>query len=186
MFDVVDVQFWRSRKSLEGLSVRSVFFNVFQSLIVLLYILDNETNYVVIVSVFVGKRKSKEERPRLERIFLPPHPGLCIEMWKVTKVVQIRVDQENLIAGVFPRIVLVDRPSYSSSTKEYDMVSCLQTWSEAIAFFSFLACFQVSWLGAVPTADRLCCLLADVCRAQGLVFLHLKHELRLPPHIWFV
>lgn len=37
-----DVQFWRSRKTLEGLSVRSVFFNVFQSLIVLLYILDNE------------------------------------------------------------------------------------------------------------------------------------------------
>ena len=55
----VDVQFWRSRKSLEGLSVRSVFFNVFQSLIVLLYILDNETNYVVIVSVFVGEYYNK-------------------------------------------------------------------------------------------------------------------------------
>ena len=49
-----DVQFWRSRKTLEGLSVRSVFFNVFQSLVVLLYILDHETNYVIIVSVFVG------------------------------------------------------------------------------------------------------------------------------------
>lgn len=50
----VDVQFWRSRKTLEGLSVRSVFFNVFQSFIVLLYILDNETNFVIIISVFVG------------------------------------------------------------------------------------------------------------------------------------
>ena len=49
-----DVQFWRSRKTLEGLSVRSVFFNVFQSFVVLLYILDNETNTVVIISVFVG------------------------------------------------------------------------------------------------------------------------------------
>ena len=39
-----DIQFWNNRKSLEGLSVRSVFFNVFQSLIVLLYVLDNETN----------------------------------------------------------------------------------------------------------------------------------------------
>ena len=54
----VDVQFWRSRKSLEGLSVRSVFFNVFQSLVVLLYILDNETNYVIIVSVFIGESES--------------------------------------------------------------------------------------------------------------------------------
>ena len=49
------MQFWRSRKTLEGLSVRSVFFNVFQSLVVLLYILDNETNFVIIVSVFVGE-----------------------------------------------------------------------------------------------------------------------------------
>ena len=50
-----DVQFWRNRKSLEGLSVRSVFFNVFQSFVVLLYIFDNETNYVIIVSVFIGE-----------------------------------------------------------------------------------------------------------------------------------
>jgi hypothetical protein len=35
------------RKSVEGLSVRSVFFNVFQNLIVLLYVLDNDTNTVV-------------------------------------------------------------------------------------------------------------------------------------------
>ena len=53
-----DVQFWRSRKSLEGLSVRSVFFNVFQSFIVLLYILDNETNKIIIISVFVGKEET--------------------------------------------------------------------------------------------------------------------------------
>lgn len=32
------------RQSLEGLSVRSVFIGVFQSFVVLLYILDNETN----------------------------------------------------------------------------------------------------------------------------------------------
>jgi len=55
LFHAADVQFWRSRKTLEGLSVRSVFFNVFQSFIVLLYILDNETNYVIIISVFVGR-----------------------------------------------------------------------------------------------------------------------------------
>ena len=57
--------------------------------------------------------------------------GLCIELWKVTKVVQINVDSENLIAGVIPRISFVDRPSYESSTKEYDMVrknSCLELY----------------------------------------------------------
>ena len=65
-----DIQFWRSRKSLEGLSVRSVFFNVFQSLIVLLYVMDNETNTIVKISIFVG---------------------LCIELWKINKVVNIQV-----------------------------------------------------------------------------------------------
>ena len=69
-FDLLDIQFWRSRKSLEGLSVRSVFFNVFQSLIVVLYVLDNETNMVVVISCFIG---------------------LIIEFWKITKVVDIRV-----------------------------------------------------------------------------------------------
>lgn len=51
------------------------------------------------------------------------YKGLCIELWKVTKVVQINIDRENLIAGIIPRISFVDRPSYESSTKEYDMVS---------------------------------------------------------------
>lgn len=102
-FLIVDVQFWKSRKSLEGLSVQSVFFNVFQSLIVLLYIVDNETNFVIIVSVFVG---------------------LLIELWKVTKVVTIKIDREDLIAGVIPKIKLIDKPSYvKSSTKVYDKVS---------------------------------------------------------------
>jgi uncharacterized membrane protein len=62
---VTDIQFWNNRKSLEGLSVRSVFFNVFQSLIVLLYVLDNDTNTVIKISCFVG---------------------LCIEVWKIHKV----------------------------------------------------------------------------------------------------
>ena len=65
-----DIQFWRNRKSLEGLSVRSVFFNVFQSLIVVLYVMDNETNFVVRVSVFIG---------------------LAIEIWKIHKVTDVEV-----------------------------------------------------------------------------------------------
>lgn len=65
-----DIQFWNSRQSLEGLSVRSVFFGVFQSFVVLLYILDNETNFVVQVSVFIG---------------------VLIDLWKITKVMDVRV-----------------------------------------------------------------------------------------------
>ncbi|NXW39149.1 CLPT1 protein, partial [Phaetusa simplex] len=98
-----DIQFWNSRQSLEGLSVRSVFFGVFQSLVVLLYILDNETNFVVQVSVFIG---------------------LLIDLWKITKVMDVRLDRENKVAGVFPRVTWGGESTYiESSTKVYDDVS---------------------------------------------------------------
>jgi len=54
----------------------------------------------------------------------PPPPfvaGLLIEMWKVTKVVEIKFD--GMIAGIIPCIKIIDRPSYKSSTREYDIVS---------------------------------------------------------------
>merc|ERR1719376_328238 len=69
-----DIQFWNNRKSLEGLSVRSVFFNVFQSVIVLLYVLDNETNTVIKISCFIG---------------------LMIEIWKINKVVDVSINPDN-------------------------------------------------------------------------------------------
>lgn len=95
-----DIQFWNSRQSLEGLSVRSIIFGVFQSLVVLLYILDNETNFVVQVSVFIG---------------------LLIDLWKITKVMDVRLNRENKIAGIFPRLVFTDKSTYvESSTKIYD------------------------------------------------------------------
>ncbi|KAK0046519.1 cleft lip and palate transmembrane protein 1 isoform X2 [Biomphalaria pfeifferi] len=98
-----DIQFWKSRKSLEGLSVRSVFFNVIQSLIVLLYIMDNETNTVVKISVFVG---------------------LCIEIWKINKVVTTKIDRENKLFGVIPRLKLSEKSTYTEShTKEYDIMA---------------------------------------------------------------
>lgn len=95
-----DIQFWKERKSLEGLSVRSVFFAVFQSLIVLLYVLDNETNFMIRMSCFIG---------------------LGIEIWKIQKVVNVTVNFENKLFGIFPRIWFTDKGSYvESSTRQYD------------------------------------------------------------------
>lgn len=98
-----DIQFWRHRKSLEGLSVRSVFFNVFQSLVVLLYILDNEANTLVQLSVLVG---------------------LCIDVWKIHKVVNITLDRQNKWLGILPRVRMSDKCTYvESSTREYDTMA---------------------------------------------------------------
>lgn len=98
-----DIQFWKDRKSLEGLSVRSVFFNVFQSVIVFLYVLDNDTNTLIKISVGVG---------------------LLIECWKIPKVVNIHIDRGSKIFGILPKVSISNKGSYvESSTKIYDQVS---------------------------------------------------------------
>ena len=97
-----DIQFWKSRKTLEGLSVRSIFFSVFQSLIVLLYVLDNETNFVVVVSCLVG---------------------MLIECWKITKVIDIKKHPTKRF-GPIPMLTFEDKSTYvQSSTKEYDRLA---------------------------------------------------------------
>ncbi|KAK7086896.1 Cleft lip and palate transmembrane protein 1 like protein [Halocaridina rubra] len=94
-----DIQFWNNRQSLEGLSVRSVFFNVFQSVIVLLYVLDNETNFVIKVSCFIG---------------------LAIELWKITKVTDVSINRERRFLGI-PTLKFTDKGTYIQSlTKQYD------------------------------------------------------------------
>ncbi|XP_066985329.1 putative lipid scramblase CLPTM1 [Macrobrachium rosenbergii] len=94
-----DIQFWNNRQSLEGLSVRSVFFNVFQSVIVLLYVLDNETNFVIKVSCFIG---------------------LAIELWKITKVTDVSINREKRIFGI-PLLKFTDKGTYiQSHTRQYD------------------------------------------------------------------
>ena len=98
-----DIQFWKSRKSLEGLSVRSVIFGVFQTLVVLLYVMDNDTNFVVRVSIFVG---------------------CLIDAWKITKVVSVSVDWSDRVLGIFPRVKFTDKSTYvESETKKYDQLA---------------------------------------------------------------
>ncbi|XP_050346806.1 putative lipid scramblase CLPTM1 [Nymphalis io] len=97
-----DIQFWNNRQSLEGLSVRSVFFNVFQSTVVLLYVLDNETNVMVRISCFIG---------------------LLIEIWKINKVMDVKLNREDRIFGI-PKVTFTDKGSYvHSSTREYDTLA---------------------------------------------------------------
>lgn len=98
-----DIQFWKNKKSMEGLSVNTVLFGCFTQLIVLLYVLDNQTNTVVIISVGIG---------------------LCIDLWKIPKILNVTVDYENKVMGVFPRIKMVHKHSYvTSNTNEYDKLA---------------------------------------------------------------
>ena len=85
------------------MSVRSVFFNVFQNLIIVLYVFDQDTNTVIRISTIVG---------------------LGIEIWKVTKVQDVSFDFENKVFGLIPRLKLDDKKDYEDSgTKEFDRMA---------------------------------------------------------------
>ena len=147
----IDIQFWKNKQSLEGLSVRSVFFNVFQALIVVLYVLDNETNTIVRISTGIGLLIE------IWKIHKVCFPILCFSSFhhslafmKSTKakkcsftlqVVDIKMDQENRIFGIFPRISFQDKGSYvESSTKQFDeMAFKYLSW----ALFPLLACYSI-------------------------------------------
>lgn len=77
----------------------------FQSVIVLLYVLDNETNTIIKISCFVG---------------------LLIEIWKINKVVDFSINAEKpTILGIFPRIQFKDKGNYAESgTREFDRKVC--------------------------------------------------------------
>ncbi|KAL6752322.1 transmembrane protein [Haematococcus lacustris] len=90
-----DIGFWKNNKSMEGLSARSVIINAVCQLIILLYLFDNETSYVVLFSSVVGTG---------------------IEFWKVTKAMNVTFDPAK-----FPYVKFSDRASYTKTkTKQYD------------------------------------------------------------------
>jgi hypothetical protein len=49
-----DVAFWRSRKSMQGLSLRSIAVNVVFQGIVLAYLWDNDTAWMILLSNSIG------------------------------------------------------------------------------------------------------------------------------------
>ncbi|KAL3818770.1 hypothetical protein ACJIZ3_004675 [Penstemon smallii] len=91
-----DIQFWNKNKSMEGLSAKSVVVNFFCQLIVFLYLLDNDTSWMILASSGVG---------------------CCIEFWKIGKAMHIEIDR----SGRIPMLRFRNRDSYATNkTKEYD------------------------------------------------------------------
>jgi hypothetical protein len=88
-----DISFWREQKDMSGLSVRSIFINIIFQLVIFLYLFENETSWLVLISILIG---------------------LVIECWKVTRATDVSVDR------TFPYVHIADKSSYTSTTREYD------------------------------------------------------------------
>lgn len=91
-----DIQFWREKKSMEGMSVRTIYVNIITSLIILLYLLDNDTSYMILFSVGVG---------------------LLIECWKITRAAKVTVGRFHGI----PYPIVTDKDDYVNTTKGHDL-----------------------------------------------------------------
>ncbi|KAJ0408326.1 hypothetical protein ATCC90586_000067 [Pythium insidiosum] len=93
-----DVSFWKQQKSLAGLSLRTLALNTFFQLVIFLYLMDNDTSWMVLLSSFVS---------------------LLINAWKIKKAVVIGRDPTTnrlTITGI--------EESYSESpTAEHDRVA---------------------------------------------------------------
>jgi len=89
-----DISFWKNTKSMEGLSVRSIFLSAFCQGVVFLYLLDNDTSWLVVISAGIG---------------------FLIELWKIKKAVIVTIHPK------FPWVSYDDRVSYSKQTKEFDI-----------------------------------------------------------------
>lgn len=95
-----DIQFWRKKKSLEGLSTRTIVTNVLFQSIILLYLFDNETSWMILISSTIG---------------------LVIECWKVTRAVDFKVTWN----GPLPQISISSKQTSKAvkKTEKYDQIA---------------------------------------------------------------
>ncbi|KAI9114334.1 hypothetical protein K1719_014562 [Acacia pycnantha] len=111
-----DIQFWNKNKSMEGLSAKSVVVSFISQLIVFLYLLDNDTSWMILASSGVG---------------------CIIEFWKIGKAMHIEVDR----TGRIPMLKFRDRESYAGNkTKEYDDIAMKYL---SYVMLILAACFSV-------------------------------------------
>ncbi|KDO22105.1 hypothetical protein SPRG_10923 [Saprolegnia parasitica CBS 223.65] len=91
-----DVSFWKSQKSLEGLSLRTVVLNAFFHLVIFLYLVDNDTSWMILFSSGLG---------------------VVLDFWKIKKAIKISRDENG-------KLVFAGEDNYvSSSTAEHDRVA---------------------------------------------------------------
>ena len=82
---------------MEGISVRSLYFHLIQSVVILFYLMDNETSWMILLST---------------------GSNIIMECWKIKMASKVsRIDK-------FPYFKLEDRESYvESETKVYDKIA---------------------------------------------------------------
>ncbi|KAI0254718.1 cleft lip and palate associated transmembrane protein [Lactifluus subvellereus] len=102
-----DVSHWRKKDELTGVSIRYIITNIFVQLVVLLYLIDNNTDTSWMILMGSGM-------------------GLVIEAWKITKAVDVKVVASQP-GSILPwKVIFADKHVLSEDekkTQEYDKLA---------------------------------------------------------------
>jgi len=113
-----DIEFWKTKKNMDGTSVKTIMLNCVFQAIILLYLFDNDTNWLILISSVVG---------------------LGIEIWKLKKAVVFKRTES------FPYITFSDRADYVSRTKEYDDTAMTYLFYASIPLLIGYAVYSVMY-----------------------------------------
>ncbi|GAA5894042.1 uncharacterized protein JCM6883_003705 [Sporobolomyces salmoneus] len=130
-----DVKHWRGKKEMVGVSVRTILVNVFTQIVVFLFLLDSseETSWMILLSSGMG---------------------IMIEVWKITKAVDIKLVPAQAGSILPYRIEIKDKHVLSEDeekTKEYDKLAYKYvSWTmlpllAAYTIYSLFANEHASW-----------------------------------------
>merc|ERR1719292_97854 len=73
-----DINFWRGKKSMEGLSRKTILWRAFSQTVIFFYLMDEETSLLVLI---------------------PAGVGAIIEIWKVTKALHVNISFSGITFG---------------------------------------------------------------------------------------
>jgi len=108
-----DIQFWNNKDSMEGISVKTLYFQLIQHFVIFLYLADSVTSKIILASTGFE---------------------ILLEMWKIKQASVFRSMSR------FPYFYLEDKESYGSETKEYDAQAMKYlSW----AMFPLMGCYTI-------------------------------------------
>lgn len=136
-----DIAHYRKKKDNVGISVRSILANAFMQTIILLYLIDNQENTSWIILGSQGM-------------------GIVIELWKITTVVDVKVEAGRPGSLLPFRIVFADKHKLSETeekTKEYDEIAFRYMYMAAVPLLLAYAVYSLvyethkSWYSYIIT-----------------------------------
>ncbi len=97
-FPLIDIAFWKNVESHKGLSLRSLWVNLITEIVIILYLLDNETSYVILISTIAG---------------------LGVTIWKIFKTTNFKKKEDKK----FPFYEIDYQQAYKETTQEHDQAA---------------------------------------------------------------